>query len=238
MRGCVHVMRACVHVHACVGVCSVFVSGDLGNFKRKLRPAGCSKILQKIQVGQRKTQGIFGIFWGPPTGCVHMQACVGGCICTHAWECACACACMSVCMCMHACAHVVGHMFVHEMCGGSRNPVYYHNRQTLQPPVQSPVQPPAAILQPPVQPHRGMAFLVCCSPVSAQCGTVQQSCTLVHAGAGRGGVCRPVNHCSQHSSVMACYCHCYCCYCVPIHPEPSNTPHPPRSASQQCLPDI
>ena len=46
---------------------SVFASGNLGNFRFKLRPAGCSKILQKIQGCQRKTQGISDILGGPPT---------------------------------------------------------------------------------------------------------------------------------------------------------------------------
>ena len=38
---------------------SVF-RGDFVNFKFSLRPAGCSKILQKIQRGQPKTWGFSG----------------------------------------------------------------------------------------------------------------------------------------------------------------------------------
>ena len=43
---------------------SVFGSGDRVHFKLTLRPAGCSKILQKIRGGLRKTRGVSGIIYG------------------------------------------------------------------------------------------------------------------------------------------------------------------------------
>ena len=50
-----------------VPVPSVFVCGNFGNFKLKLKPAGCCKILQKIQGDGCKTQEIPVFLGGPPT---------------------------------------------------------------------------------------------------------------------------------------------------------------------------